>query len=132
MVDASFREEGSLIWVDLGPEWPGFTEALNDGVSCLSPLGQPAAVSTYWIDHALAQLSAHPGEQVTGGNITYIERTPGGVRACSEYEEFDDQEMVAADFVAILQSWRQRVEALHREGDPSRPKLAPYQRNPFP
>lgn len=131
VLQAEYFEERGLIWVRLGPEWPGFNEALNDGVSSLSPRGTSPALSTYWIDHALGRMAAAPGSLVAGGNTTRIERTRDGVCARSDYELFDDEYMGAAEFVGVLQEWHQRVKSSQHARDPSRPEHASYQRNPF-
>jgi hypothetical protein len=60
------RDDG-IIEVDLGPEWPGFTEALNDSVSTRAPKGHPPGLSTYWIDRVLEALAVGP-EQVGSGD----------------------------------------------------------------
>jgi hypothetical protein len=131
MRGAKFFEDGGLIWIDLGPKWPGFTEALNDGVSSLSPRGQASALSTYWIDHALAGAASPPGTMITGGNSTRIERTSSGVCAKADYEQFDDEHLSTGDFLDLLRAWRDEVVALQAERDPDRPEHVPYQRNPF-
>ena len=126
----SFTEHNGLIWIDLGPDWPGFTDALNDGISALAPRGQPPAASTYWIDHALEGVTRAAGEEITSGNATRIKRTATGVRALSDYETFEDESMSAEDFRGLLTAWRDRVVAQIEAGDPARPAQAPYQRNP--
>jgi hypothetical protein len=129
-VEASFIEHGGLIWIRLEPEWVGFTEALNDGVSALSPRGVAPAVSTYWIDHALAGVENPPGAEVASGNSTRIIRTATGVRAESDYEVFDGEDMPVEDFRALLEAWREKVVAQIGHSDPARPEQGPYQRNP--
>jgi hypothetical protein len=131
MRGARFFEDGGLIWIDLGPKWPGFNEALNDGVSFLSPRGEASALSTYWIDHALAGVDSPPGTTITGGNSTRIERTTSGVCAKSDYALFDDEHMSTDDFVDLLRASGDEVVALQAQRDPARPEHAPYQRNPF-
>lgn len=131
MRGAKFLEDNGLIWIDLGPKWPGFNEALNDGVSSLSRRGEASALSTYWIDQALAGADSPPGTVITGGNSTQIERTSSGVCAKSDYELFDDEHMSTDDFVDLLRAWRGEVVALQAKRDPTRPEHAPYQRNPL-
>lgn len=130
MHEPNFFEDSGLVWVDLGPEWVGFSEALNDGVSALSPKGQPAALSTYWIDDALSNVASPPGTKVTGGNSSRIVRSETGVRARSDYEMFEDEEMAVDDFVRLLRAWRREVTERIDASDPARPQHAPYQRNP--
>jgi hypothetical protein len=48
-----WTDDRGLIWVELGDEWPGFTRLLADSASSLSPTGETAALSTYWIDATL-------------------------------------------------------------------------------
>lgn len=123
-------EDNELIWLDLGPSWPGFNEALADAVSSLSPRGQPPALSTYWIELALDAEHAEPGANVTGGNTTRIVRTVQGVRAESDYELFDPEEMPLTDFLSLLRQWRERVVATNQERPGDLPQHGPYQRNP--
>jgi hypothetical protein len=130
-LDATFFEDRGLIWITLGSSRPGWYEAMNDGISSLSPRGQPPELSTYWIDHALAGVDSAPGSKITGGNSTRIERTTDGVVAKSDYEMFEDEHMSVEDFVSLLRAWRDRVVALQRAGDRARPEHAPYQRNPL-
>ena len=130
MPQPTFTEHSGLLWIELGPDWSGFTEALNDGVSALSPRGEPPAVSTYWIDYALEGLARAPGDEITGGNTTRIVRTATGVRAVSDYELFDEESMTVEDFRSLLTAWRERVVAQIDSGDAARPAQARYQRNP--
>jgi hypothetical protein len=129
MPQPTFTELGGLLWIELGPNWFGFTEALNDAVSALSPRGEPPAVSTYWIDYALEGLARAPGDEITGGNTTRIVRTPTGVRAVSDYELFEEESMPVEDFRGLLTAWRERVVEQVASGDAARPAQAPYQRN---
>jgi len=54
------RDDG-IIEVDFGPEWAGFTEALNDSVTTRAARGQTPGLSTYWIDRTLDALQAASG-----------------------------------------------------------------------
>ena len=130
-MDVRIYEDKGLIWLDLGPSWSSFNEALADAVSSLSPRGEPPALSTYWIDRALAAEHAESGAVVAGGNSTTIVRTRYGVRAESDYELFDAQEMPLAEFLSALQQWRDEVVAAKRERPGDLPQHGPYQRNPF-
>ena len=124
-----FDHDG-LVWLDLGREWPGFNEALADSVSTLSPRGESPALSTYWIDHALSKVASRPGTEVSSGNATRLVRTDEGIRARSDYELFEDEEMPVEHFVRLLQVWRSAVVERIEASDPKRPQQAPYQRNP--
>lgn len=130
MCEPTFAEQGGLLWVDLGPGWPGFSEALNDGVSALSPSGEPPAASTYWIDHALDALDGATGQVIASGNASRIVHAAGGACAESDYELFERESMSLRTLREILLAWRKEVVAQLRSGDAARPSQGPYQRNP--
>jgi hypothetical protein len=104
-----FRErDDQIIEVDLGPEWPGFTEALNDAVSTRAPRGQPAGLSTYWIDRTLTALETakQPTKLLASGNATSVSLDGPFVVAHSDYEMWPAERMSREDFVRGMESWR--------------------------
>jgi hypothetical protein len=137
-MDARFssREDGQVD-VDLGPEWPLFTEALNDCVSSLPPRGAKGnSPSTYWVDvakvgldRALASGSERP---FTGGNVTVLRLSGGRVEARFD---FDDEE-VPGEFLDIrgvqrvLDDWRQRIQEAASASTSPPPET--YRQNPMP
>jgi hypothetical protein len=112
-----FRERpDQIIEADLGPAWPGFTEALNDAVSTRAPRGQPAGISTYWIDRTLTALETAnaPTKALASGNATSLALDGPFVVAQSDYEMWPDERMSREDFVEGMESWR--AAALARLG----------------
>ena len=130
MARATFFDDGGLIWIDLGDQWPGFTEAMNDGISTLSPRGTPPDLSAYWLDHAASGLAGTVGDHVTSGNSTRIVLSTDGVIAHSDYELFDDEEMPRKEFADLLRQWHEAAEAARASRETARPHQAAYQRNP--
>jgi hypothetical protein len=129
-----------LIWIELGADWPGFTRALDDSVSSLSPRGTPPGLSTYWIDVTLDGLKASPttGEhRIVGGNETEFVVAGENVQARSLYELFETEEMPRQDFEGILRTYREAVitaigakrrsssRATSRNGTPTRSRSRP-------
>ena len=111
MADWRFFERDGLVEVDLGPGWRGFNETLADSVGTRAPRGHPEGLSTYWIDRLLDALdsSAAAGAALLDGNATELIRTDTGVRASSQYELFEDEEMSVEEFRAGLLAWRAEV-----------------------
>lgn len=111
-VEARFtdRQDG-VVDVDLGPDWPGFTEALQDAVTTRAPHGDDGGnPCTYWIDRTLAALAtALDGEIVASGNATDLRIEGHEVVAHAQYDTFDDERMPREDFVAILSRWRAKA-----------------------
>jgi hypothetical protein len=104
-----FRErDDQIIEVDLGPEWPGFTEALNDAVSTRAPRGEPAGLSTFWIDRTLSWLESadSPKKELASGNATSLVLDGSFVVAQSDYEMWPDSRMSLDDFVRGMELWR--------------------------
>ena len=124
-----------LIWTHAGDDRKGFTEALSDSVSSLSPRGEPPNLSTYWIDRALERLRLPSSDDevvVSGGNATQIFRKGQRVRAVSLYDVFDDEWMDVDEFERGLQGWRaEGLEALQLGRTLARDQ-SNYQRNPWP
>jgi hypothetical protein len=102
-------DDRGLIWANAGDDLPGFNEALADSISALSPIGQPPALSTYWIDKALAGVERHSGRPISSGNATSLTRDGEEVVAESEYELFEDERMSVTAFVEGLRLWRTAV-----------------------
>lgn len=131
------RREDGQIDVDLGPEWPLFTEALNDCVSSLPPRGATGnGPSTYWVDfarlgldRALASSSDAP---FTWGNVTLLRLNAGRVEARLDFEEEDvpGQFLDVSDLRLILDEWRRRIEQSASESNSPLPET--YRRNPHP
>lgn len=124
-----------LIWANAGEDRTGFNEALNDSISSLSPRGQPAALSTYWIDRALERIRLpETGDEivVSGGNSTHVVRQGGRVRAEAIYGTFADDWMELDEFERGLEQWRERVEQAIRSGERLAKDQENYQRNPWP
>ena len=101
------RDDG-IIEVDLGPEWAGFTEALNDSVTTRAARGQTPGLSTYWIDRTLDALQAASGPRtvIASGNASELVLDEGKVVARSQYEVWDDERMDSDEFEAGLRAWR--------------------------
>ncbi len=89
MPDWRFFDRDGLMEVDLGPEWPGFTETLADSLGTRAPRGHPEGLSTFWLDRMLERLDAwvSPGTELGNGNATELIRTDSGVRAASLYSQ---------------------------------------------
>jgi hypothetical protein len=69
-------EPDGLVRPDPGSDRPGLKEALHDGVESLSPVGTAPALSTYWIDQAIAgvQDPASSGSVVSSGDAWSLVR----------------------------------------------------------
>jgi hypothetical protein len=80
-------EPDGLVRPDPGDDRPGLKEALNDGVESLSPVGTAPALSTYWIDRALAALQApaSPGSVISSGNAWSLVRDGDDVLVRFDY-----------------------------------------------
>ena len=108
----SFRvERGGLVWPDPGPNSPQLKTALEDCVPSLSPNGEDARLSTYWIDHALQGLTApaQPDDAViASGNAWSLIRSGDQVRVRFDYGDEDDVSEVVpvAELVAGLTEYR--------------------------
>jgi hypothetical protein len=109
----TFSERDGLVEVDLGPGWPGFTETLADSLGTRAPRGHPAGLSTFWLDRTLERLDAWatPGTELANGNATELIRTESGVKACSIYDGFAEEEMPLEELRAGLLAWKAEVEA---------------------
>jgi hypothetical protein len=105
----TWTDDRGLIWVDLGDEWPGFTNLLADAVSSLSPIGETPALSTYWIDATLDRIESRSTGRLIWGNETELVRAGESLHARSLYELFDAEQMPLADFRAILGTYRDSV-----------------------
>jgi hypothetical protein len=109
-LDWRFRERAGLIEADLGSEWPGFNDALNDCVTSRAPRGYPEGLSTYWIDRTLDALAhAEPGAVIASGNATTLIALDNAVCARSNYEVHDDEHMPTELFSGGLRAWRAAV-----------------------
>jgi hypothetical protein len=106
------RNDG-IIEVELGSEWPGCTEALNDSVStghrAVSPpvldlLGRPND------DGALATDNA-PTKVLASGNAASLALDGVFVVAQSDDEMWPDERMSREDFVRGMESWTADVLA---------------------
>jgi hypothetical protein len=64
-----WTEPGGLTWADPGPERDALRSALEDCAETLSPIGEPPRLSTYWIDHRLAQLERARDGEIANGNL---------------------------------------------------------------
>ena len=132
----SVREDGQVD-VDLGPEWPLFTEALNDCVSSLPPRGARGnGPSTYWadvarlgLDRALASDSDRP---FTWGNVTLLRLKGGQVEARLDFEdeEVPGEFLEVQEVQRILDEWRQRIQEAASASTSPLPET--YRRNPMP
>jgi hypothetical protein len=105
------RDEG-IIEADLGPEWRGFSEALNDAVSTRAPRGHPSGLSNYWIDRTMDALVAAKelGARLASGNATSLILGDGLVIAHSDYDLWEDESMPIPDFEAGMNAWRAMTE----------------------
>lgn len=124
------RREGRGIDVDLGPEHPGWNEALADSISSMPPRSSwRRGLSTYWIDHVLDGLRAggDDGVALTSGNSTEIVTDGGAVLARSLYELFEDEPMSRELFEGLLVAWR--AEVVEHRGEFRIDKT--YRRNGF-
>lgn len=118
MVEWRFEErEDQLIEADLGPNWSGFSEALNDAVSTRAPRGHPSGLSTYWIDRTLESLggASQPGAVLASGNATSLIHDGRFVVAHSDYDLWGDERMSVDDFVSRMEAWRAAVQDRLRE-----------------
>ena len=130
-----FRAKDGAPYAHLGADWPGFNEALTDAVGSLPPRGSAErSVSTYWIDRALAETERMSAAGLTGsfqgGNTTSLALEGGQVRACSDYELFDDEAMPIEVFTEVLLAWRAEVLRVREVERPEIPET--YRRNPYP
>ena len=132
----SFRvERGGLVWPDPGSNSPQLKSALEDCVESLSPNGEDARLSTYWIDHALQVLLAptQPDDAViASGNAWSLIRSGDQVRVHFDYgDEADVGEVVSvAELVAALTKYRAVVVSAIESGhELDRRRWA--QRNPY-
>jgi hypothetical protein len=105
-----------LVWARVGTSSPGFDEALADSISTLSPRGEPPALSTYWIDRALAGVESGSEKPFLWGNATRLTRSGDEVIAQSDYGLFADERMPVSEFVEGLKTWREVVLRAIREG----------------
>jgi hypothetical protein len=137
-MDARFRSrQDGQVDVDLGPEWPLFTEALNDCVSSLPPRGAKGnGPSTYWVDvarlgldRALASGSDRP---FTAGNVTLLRLHEGRVEARFDFEdeEVPGEFIEVDDLRGILGEWRTRIKDIASASTSPLPQT--YRRNPMP
>jgi hypothetical protein len=103
---------------DLGPEWPGFNEALRDSVTARAPKGHPEGPSTYWIDRTLTALAngGPPGTLLVSGNATSLVLSVDGVCARSDYELFEDEQIPIEEFVVGMSAWRDATVELLEQG----------------
>jgi hypothetical protein len=108
--DFTVREDG-IIEADLGMEWVGFTEALNDSVGTRAPRGHTPGLSTYWIDRTLDALhkASGPGTVIASGNAGELVLDQEHVVARSQYEAWDDERMHSDEFEAGLRAWRKTM-----------------------
>jgi hypothetical protein len=132
----STREDGQID-VDLGPDWPLFTDALNDCVSSLPPRGASGnGPSTYWVDVARLglerALASGTDRPFTWGNITLLRLSDGRVEARYDYDEEDVRgEFLDVDDVRrVLDDWRARIE--ENASASTSPLPETYRRNPSP
>src|SRR5438093_5957255 len=115
-------EPAGLVWADPGPSHPELKEALQDCVQSLSPAGMPPALSTYWIDRALAGLSGSgPTEAVlASGNAWSLVRRGDTIAARFDYAEEEgdlDGETIGVDELREgLTTYRDAVLEALREG----------------
>lgn len=130
------RDDGQVD-VDLGPDWPLLTEALNDSVSSLPPRGAKGnGPSTYWVDVALhgveRALASGSDRPFTGGNATLLRLNGGRVEARYDFddEDVEGQFIDADDLQRILRDWRQRIH--ESAAGSTGPLPETYRRNPTP
>jgi hypothetical protein len=132
----SSREDGQID-VDLGPEWPLFTEALNDCVSSLPPGGaKGSGPSPYWVDFARLgldrALESGSDRPFTWGNVTLLRLKRGRVEARLDFEEEDvpGQFLDVPEFQTVLDEWRRRIVQSAPDSTSALPET--YRRNPHP
>lgn len=129
-----WTDQRGLIHAKVGGSNPGFDEALGDSLSALSPAGQPPALSTYWIDLALARLEQSAVQLLVSGNSTRFIRKGADVVAQSDYEMFPDERMPGIEFINGLQLWRKAIaDGIQRRVQLTLPEGVTYwaQRTPF-
>jgi len=135
-VDVTFyRTSDGAPYAHLGTRWPGFNETLSDAVTSIPPRGSMEhSVSTYWIDRVQGEIermkSAHLTGPFQGRNATTLVLDNGQVRACSDYETFDDEVMAVESFIEVLSLWRAEVVRVQESETPEIPET--YRRNPYP
>lgn len=135
-VDVTFyRARDGAPYANLGTRWPGFNETLSDAVTSMPPRGSMEhSVSTYWIDRVQGEIermkSAHLTGPFQGGNATTLVLDNGQVRACSDYETFEDEVMTVESFIEVLSLWRAEVVRVRESETPEIPET--YRRNPYP
>jgi len=92
------------------------------------------SVSTYWIDRVQGEIermkSAHLTGPFQGGNATTLVLDNGQVRACSDYETFEDEVMTVESFIEVMSLWRAEVVRVRESETPEIPET--YRRNPYP
>lgn len=64
-----WTESGGLARLDPGPDRPALRAALEDCAETLSPLGEPPALSTYWLDRMLELAKASDHAEIAHGNL---------------------------------------------------------------
>lgn len=119
-MEAQFRKrEDGVIDANLGAEWGGFTEALQDAVTTRAPRGSDGVnPSTYWIDRTVAALSsARDGEVVASGNSTELVVEADHVVARSQYETFVEQRLSRTAALDVLGQWRAEVVRVRPSAD---------------
>jgi hypothetical protein len=135
-MDARFssRADGQVD-VDLGPEWPLFTEALNDSVSSLPPRGAAGhGPSTYWVDVAKGGLeraiASDSDRPFTWGNTTLLRLRAGRVEARYNFDDEDVQgQFLDVDALRqVLDEWRLRI--VKSASTSTSPLPETYRRNP--
>lgn len=137
-VDTRFsRRDDGQVDVDLGPDWPLFTEALNDCVSSLPPRGAAGnGPSTYWVNVATLGLeravASGMDRPFAWGNITLLRLHAGRVEARYDFdEEGVPGEVLDLDEVRqLLGDWRARIE--QSAAMSAQPLPETYRRNPGP
>ena len=106
-------EPGGLVRPDPGDDRPGLREALDDGVESLSPVGTAPALSTYWIDQALAalQASAASDSVISSGNAWSLVRDGDTVVVRFDYAEGEEppETISVEELAAGLTDYRHAV-----------------------
>lgn len=135
-VQFTSREDGQVD-VDLGPDWPVFTEALNDCVSSLPPRrAKGKGPSTYWVEVARdglnSALASGTDRPFTWGNITLLRLNRGRVEARYDFDDEDvpGEFLDVSDVTRILDEWRDRIQQAATKSTARLPQT--YRRNPMP
>lgn len=64
-----WTDEGGLTWADPGSGRAALRSAVEDCAGTLSPVGEPPALSTYWVDRLLSNLVRSAQGDIGHGNL---------------------------------------------------------------